>query len=302
MLQPFINLPVQIKIFIMGFFSFFIGLSIYSFINNSIVQIITNIIITLILCVLFYLTDIIYNEKIISILSFIIISIIWISLYLYIYHKNQFYTRRNTFICSPFGTCVNDGYSGQYIGNRDYKYIYNNISSDNIPQNRFSVKNTSKYTITLWIKINSKQLLNYSNSINLIQKGDDFTITIDNKQLLFKIKQNKLILDIIYDKWVHYSFSVDRNILNLYENATLYNTYINDSDIVFSKKELLINKFPGELLYLSYANNCLSSREIYEIYKKELISINKIKYKDHLNKPDVKPSDDDDDDDLRCPN
>lgn len=308
------NSPAQTKVAIALVVPLFFGLPFYSFMNNPHGQLIGYSVLSFIIFLFLYTSIEKPSEKWAVSLSFLLGISIWLYIFINNYRKKQQEksTGKKSYICSPNGTCDTDGTKGPYNGLK--KYSFKPTSSkekakNKIPANQFDIRVSNKYTYMFWLKIDytpwetknfyGKDKIILMKGNNKIEESDLVVWALPNENAVqFDVyssdkKPVSLSVDFPFDKWVHYVIVVNEKVIELYKNATLEKTAVLQNPISLKKSPLYLgrtanndyNKFPGEMLYLSYNNTNLNSEDIYDIYKKEYNTISDT-YPNINNKPE----------------
>jgi hypothetical protein len=308
--EVFDNSPPQTKVFIAFIFPLFIGVPIYSFLSTSPnTQLIVFSTISLLIGLFFYKKTNNYSESWAVVLAFLVGTFFWLYLFINNYRKmqNEKNVGKNSFICNPSGVCNSDGIKGPYDGTK--KYIYNPQSTPSesndyfIPHNQFDIRNSTQFTYMFWLKIDynnwrpvskSNQGKFYGRDKIILMKG----ASIDTSDLIvwgmptedaiqFDIKTGgsstavTLSVNFPFDQWVHYTIIVNSKVAELYKNATLEKSVVLKEPVTLKQTPLYLgsdpehkyDKFPGQLLFLTYNNSNLTPGEIYKIYNDEYSKI-----------------------------
>jgi len=300
--KTFNESPPQTKVFIAFLFPFIAGLPFYSFMSNYPTrQLVIFSIISFIFGWIFYIFTSKYNEKLVVIIAYLVGTFFWFYIFVKNYREKQKAgkTGKKSFVCEPNGICQTDGTSGPYNGLT--KYFFNPPSAsgekdDKIPPNQFDIRISNKFTYMFWLKIDYakwKSSSFYGQDKVILVKGNDYenadlsvwaSPVDDIIQFEVGTASNTPVyvsVNFPFDKWVHYAIVVNNKVVELYKNATLEQSAVLTSPISLRRSPLYLgrtpdnqpgrkyNKFPGQLLYLTYNNENLKPGEIYEIYKNE---------------------------------
>ena len=223
--------------------------------------------------------------------------------------KDEINVGKKSFICNPSGICNADGIKGPYNGTDTYVYDPQSTPGEKnnnfIPQNQFDVRNSTQFTYMFWLKIDYNKWKPISNEKSGKFYGRDKIIlmkgySIETSDLIvwglptddaiqFDIKTNSnskavtLSTNFPFNQWVHYTIIVNSKIAELYKNATLEKSVVLKESVSLGKTPLYIgyypnnktlyDKFPGQLLFLTYNNSNLTPGEIYKIYNDEYSKI-----------------------------
>jgi len=314
--KTFNESPAQTKIFVALLFPFISGLPVYSFMSaNPTGQLVTYSLITFVFGWIFYGFTTAYNEKWAVLMAYLVGTCFWFYVFINNYRKEKDDEKvgKKSFVCSPSGTCATDGTKGPYNGLK--KYVYTPPTKPAkpekcfpycIPGQQFDIRISDKFTYMFWLKIDYSKWKNqsfYGRDKIILMKGN----TIKNSDLVvwglpiddaiqFDVgtggnnKPISLSVNFPFDKWVHYTIVVNNKVVELYKNATLEQSAILTGTISLKKTPLYLgrtpnnnyNKFPGQLLYLTYNNENLTPSEIYDIYKSEYSKVSGMDLSGHV--------------------
>jgi hypothetical protein len=302
--------PPQTKVFIAFIFPLLIGVPIYSFLSsNPKMQLIVFSIIALLLGLIFYNITNNYSETWAVSVAFLFGTSCWLYLFINNYRKLQNETNvgKKSFICNPSGICNADGIKGPYNGTTTYVYDPQATPGEKndffIPHKLFDVRNSTQFTYMFWLKIDYNKWKPVSNNNKGNFYGKDKIIlmkgnNIETSDLIVwglptddaiqfdiktggKAKAVTLSANFPFDQWVHYTIIVNNKVAELYKNATLETSVVLKEIVSLGKTPLYIgsepnheyDKFPGQLLFLTYNNSNLTPGEIYKIYNDEYSKI-----------------------------
>jgi hypothetical protein len=311
--KTFNDSPAQTKVFVSFIFPLISGLPVYSFMSaNPTRQLVTFSLITFVFGWIFYGFTSAYNEKWAVLMAYLVGTCFWFYVFINNYRKEKAGEKvgKKSFVCSPDGTCSTDGTKGPYNGLK--KYIYNPPSKpgekdDKIPKTQFDVRISDKFTYMFWLKIDYNNWKNkkfgYGQDKIILLKGHNiknsdlvvWALPIDDV-LQFDVgtggnkKTVSLSVNFPFDKWVHYTVVVNNRVAELYKNATLEQSAVLNGNIILQKTPLYLgrspnnnyNKFPGQLMYLTYNNDNLNPGEIYDIYKEEYSKLSGMDYSNNI--------------------
>jgi hypothetical protein len=308
--KTFNDAPPQTKVFVAFICPLFIGVPIYSFLSATpTTQLIVFSTIALLLGLFFYKITTNYSESWAVMVAFLVGTFFWLYFFINNYRKMQDEKNvgKKSFICNPSGVCNTDGVKGPYNGTE--KYIYNPQSTPGesndyfIPPKQFDVRNSTQFTYMFWLKIDYNKWKPVSNDNPGPFYGRDKIILMkgasrDTSDLIvwglptedaiqFDIKTGgtapavTLSDNFPFDQWIHYTIIVNSKVAELYKNATLEKSVVLKEPVTLkqtplylgSDPEHIYDKFPGQLLFLTYNNSNLTPGEIYKIYNDEYSKI-----------------------------
>jgi hypothetical protein len=315
--KTFVDSPPQTKVLVSFLIPLIAGFLVYSFIHTPVIQLVIFSIIALLFGLLLYSIGSNYAENWGIITAFLVGACYWFYVFINTYRKQQSDQDigKKIFICNPSGVCDTDGVKGPYNG--EDKYVFSPPSKPDetynyIPKNQFDIRISDQFTYMFWIKIDYSKWISsnfYGRDKIILMKGNNIG-TSDlavwalpvNEALQFDIGTNipgkpvSLSTNFSFDKWIHYSIVVNNKVVELYKNATLEKSALMTGTFTLKNTPLYLgrtpqnseyDKFPGQILYLSYNNSNLMPSEIYDIYQKEYSNISKVAedINNNLNEP-----------------
>ncbi len=233
------------------------------------------------------------RAKVITLILTFIAMAIWITVFLkeYYHYKTLLNTDKQSFLCTITNDkCISDGTVGPHIGTE--RYIFKPPNSKTIktfiPANKFNTAHKNKLTLSFWLNIKYdiwKTAKFFGKDKIIFMKG----VTLENASIavwaLPNVNKIQIVIhneyiyvaDFDFDKWYNYSIVINNNTVEFYKNATLDKTIIAHNNIFVINSPIFIGrtqdnkfqKFPGELIFLTYYNDNLNPNEIYKEYKEQ---------------------------------